>query len=191
MKLTAVMGLICLALSLVLLSTFVIEEQPSVESIDADGNASTAYLGHGQPHPEFETLLIGGSGTARAEHIWGLATLFGALQIAFFVCCMLLGVRRNGSIGPAGKFIVTGGAIYLVTFLTLMLSYRGFMSAESLEMFGSLPRPTAWMLYALAPVPLLFLLIFVFKFRDFIWDDESDRILSEIVAAKRAEEAAD
>ena len=189
MKLTALMGLICLALSLVLLSTFFIEERPSIESIDSDGNVSTTYLGHGQSHPEFETLLTGGSGAERGEHIWTLALLFGELQIAFFVSCMLLGVRRNGVIGPAGKFIAVGGVVYVLVFAGLMLSYRGYIRADSLEMFGSLPLPTAWMLYAMAPAPLLFLLVFVLRFRDYIWDDESERTLREIMAEKRSAES--
>jgi hypothetical protein len=190
MKLTGLMGLICLGLSLVLLATFVIEERPAVESIDADGNATTAYLGHGQAHPELETLLIGGPGAERGQHIWVLALLFGALQIAFFVCCMLLGVRRNGVIGPAGKFIIGGGAIYLLIFAALMFSYRSYMNADPLDLVGSLPPPTAWMLYAMWTVPLLFLLVFVLGFRRFVWDDDNDRILAEIVAAKRAGETA-
>jgi hypothetical protein len=191
MKLTSVMGLLCLCLSIVLLATFLIEERPSIESIDESGNVTTAYLGHGQPHPEFDTLLLGGSGLERGENVLWLGAIFGLLQITFFVCCLLLGVRRRGVIGPAGRYIAAGAAFYGLAFVGLILSYRGFMLDDTLITFGSVPLPTAWMLYAVAPIPLLFLLIFVFRFREFIWDEDSERQLAQIVADRlTAEEQA-
>lgn len=188
MKLSVVMGLTCLGLSFVLLAMFVIEEVPTTESTDAAGNPTTVYLGHGQAHPDHELMLVGGSGADRGEHIWGLGFVYGALQLVFFTCCLLLGVRRNGIVGRAGWFIGAGAVIYFVAFVGLMLSYRDYMAAETLSTFGSLPRPTAWMLYAVAPVPLLFLLVFVLGFRRYIWDEESERALQRIVADKRAAE---
>lgn len=188
MKLSVVMGLVSLGLALVLLATFVIEERPSIQSTDESGNPTTVYLGHGQAHPDYATLLAGGSGAERGQHIWWLALVYGELQLAFFVCCMLLGVRRGGTIGPAGRYIVGGGILYFVAFAALMLSYRRYMTAESLSTFGSLPEPTAWMLYVIAPLPLLFLFLFVLGFRQYIWDDESERELERIVSEKRAAE---
>lgn len=188
MRLSIAMGLVCLGLTLVLLATFLIEERPSIQSTDAGGNPETVYLGHGRAHPDVDTLLAGGSGADRGEHVWWLAAAYGALQLAFFVCCMLLGVRRGGTIGPAGKLIAGGSVLYFLAFAGLMLSYRDYMAADSLSTVGSLPEPTAWMLYVLTPAPLLFLVVFVLGFRRFVWDDESERTLREIVAEKRAAE---
>jgi hypothetical protein len=188
MKLSAVMGLTCLGLSLVLLAMFVLEERPSVESTDETGSTTTVYLGHGQAHPEHESMLVGGSGAERGGHIWGLALAYGTLQLAFFTCCMWLGVRRNGVVGRAGWFIGAGAVIYFVAFVGLTLSYRGYMAADTLSTFGSLPKPTAWMLYGVAPIPFLFLLVFVLGFRQYVWDEESERTLARIVAEKRAAE---
>jgi hypothetical protein len=188
MKLSVVMGLTCLGLSLVLLAMFVVEERPSVESTDAAGNPTTVYLGHGQVHPEHELMLIGGSGADRGEAIWGLGFVYGALQLVFFTCCLLLGVRRNGTVGRAGWFIGAGAGIYLAVFAALMLSYRNYMAADALSTFGAVPGPTAWMLYAVGLAPLVFLFVFVLGFRQYIWDDESERALQRIVADKRAAE---
>jgi hypothetical protein len=185
------MALICLALTVTIVATFTVEERPSIETTDAAGNTSTTHLGHGQPHPEFGTLLVGGPGAERVDAVFGLAVLFGALQIALFVCCMLLGVRRNGRTGPAGRFIVAGGVVYLLAYAGLMYAYRGYIEGGSLEAFWSFPEPTAWMLYALAPAPLLFLLIFVLGFRRFIWDEDSEQALKQIVADKRAADGID
>ena len=188
MKLPFLTGLACLGLTLVLLATFAVEERPSLRATDAAGQASVAHLGHGRPHPEFDSMLIGGSGAERGEPIWGLAFAFGALEIAVFGCCMLLGVRRNGVIGRAGKHIVAWSVVYLLAFAGTMLSYRSYMGADSLMTFGGLPVPTAWMLYVITPIPLVFLLIFVLGFREFIWNDDSERALARIVADKRAAE---
>lgn len=186
MKLSVVMGLICLGLTAVVLAMFLIEERPAVETIDAAGNVTTVYAGHGQAHPEYDTLLVGGSGAERGERIWWLGFAFGLLELALFVTCMLLGVRRNGVIGPAGRFIAACAFVYLLAFVALMFSYRGYMTADALTTFGSFPAPTAWMVYAVGLVPLVFLLVFVLGFRDFIWDDESERKLAQIVEEIRA-----
>jgi hypothetical protein len=188
MKLTVLMGLLSLGLCSVLLAIFLIEERPSIDSIDESGDVSTVYLGHGQPHDEFDTLLTGGSGLERSDNILWLGAVFGLLQIGFFVCCLLFGIRRGGVIGPAGRYIAAGAVLYGLAYVGLILSYRAYMADDVLTTFGSVPLPTAWMLYALAPIPLLFLLIFVFGFRKFVWDEESERELSLIVADKRAVE---
>jgi hypothetical protein len=104
MKLTVLMGLLSLGLCSVLLAIFLIEERPSIDSIDESGDVSTVYLGHGQPHDEFDTLLTGGSGLERSDNILWLGAVFGLLQIGFFVCCLLFGIRRGGVIGPAGRW---------------------------------------------------------------------------------------
>ena len=185
MKLSIVMALIALGMTLVAITTYFIDvpvaQRPGLQEV-------APYPCCGQVHENIDTMLIGGSGAARGAHLWGLSFVFGALILAMFVCCILLGLRRNGAIGPAGKLVIAGAALYFLAYAALMLSYRQYMTEGSLETFGALPLPTAWMMYALWPVPFVFLGIFVLGFRRYIWDDESERAFQKLVADKRTAE---
>lgn len=195
MKLPMLMGLLALGLTLVLAASFFIEEQPAVEVVNDDGSTSIKYLGHGIDHPTHPKtedgvaiMLAGGPGEERAEPILGLAFVFGLLEIAFFMSCLAFGSRRNGKVGPIVKYIVAGGIVYAGAFIGLITAYRNYMSSDTLTTFGNLPTPTAWMMYALWPAPVFFLLVFIFGFQRFIWNDEDEAAFRAIVAEKQAEE---
>lgn len=133
-------------------------------------------------------MLAGGPGEVRSEPILGLAFVFGLLQIAFFTSCIAFGSRRKGKVGPILKYIVAGGVLYAGAFIGLIASYRNYMASDTLTTFGGLPTPTAWMIYALWPAPVFILLVFIFGFERFIWNDEDEATFRAIVAEKKAEE---
>ena len=185
MKVPVVMALIALGMTLVVLATFFID----VPSVQATADLGTIeYPCCGQIHEEINTMLIAGSGTARGAHMQAISYVYGALILAFLVCCLLLGLRRKNGVGRGGKLIIGGAVLYFVCYAAMMLSYGRYLTAGSLDTFGALPVPTAWMLYAIWPAPFVFLALFVFGFRRFVWDDESEREFQRILADKRAAE---
>jgi hypothetical protein len=188
MKLPALMGLIALAMTAVIAATFFIEERPVELVMGDDGVERPELRSRGMDHPGFPGMLIGGSGADRAEPVLGLAFVFGALQIAFFIGCLAFGLRRNGRVGRVGIFILAGAGLYLLTYVGMFFTYRGYIGGGPMNFFGAMPPPTAWMLYGLWPAPLVFMLLFVLGFNRFVWDEESERAFQQIVAEKRAEE---
>ncbi len=119
----------------------------------------------GTDHPVHETMRQGGGGE-RHDSVLALGLLFGLLSILLFVALMALGLRRRGRL-PTGsrRALWSGLALYALVFALLVLSYRGYAEpGADRDLVGSFPRPTAWMLYVLWPVPLLFTLLYAWNF---------------------------
>ena len=186
MKLPVFMAAIMLGMCAVLVATFFIEE-PYEESTDESGVTTRTYQGHGLPHPEHAQMSVGGSGAERGEDIFWLAFIFGALQIGFFVACLCFGLRKEGRVGPVCKLLLGGAVAYYLVWVGLMLTYRTYMHADSLDTFLGQPIPTAWMLYGIWPVPVFFGFVFVFGFKPYVWNEESEAAFRKIVEEKRAE----
>jgi hypothetical protein len=132
-----------------------------------------------QPHPLHPTLLQATEGATRIAPVFGLGALFGALQIAFFGACFALGMRRRGSLGPIARPLALALVLYAVAFAGLLVSYRSFLADPSAPLVLGFPPPTAWMLFVLWPVPLVFLWIYLRHFDGWVVDEaEIERVLA-------------
>jgi hypothetical protein len=186
MKLPYLLFAILLAMWAVIATTFVIGETPSVEMIsEQTGEASRIQLGHGFTHPKFATMQSSGNGAARHERILWFGWAFGILQIAFFVTLVVYGGQKNGRLGPLKVPILVGGLLYAATFTAMVYAYQGYMLEQTHAMFLSLPVPTAWMIYGVWPVPLVFMFLYMFTFDAWIFREEDLTRFEEILAEKQ------
>lgn len=145
--------------------------------------ASTGVL-----HPEIGAMLRGGDGLARHGPILGAVWLFGLLVIALFVTLLIFGVRRHGTVGPAGRALAAGGALYAATFCALMWTYRAWLHDPSDRQLFSFPVPSAWMLYGISALPLVFVALYVLRFDRWILPPDE---LEAFVRRARAGRAGD
>ena len=175
--------------ALVATAILFVEEVPFEEVLGEDGSVvSRTYQGHGIGHPQFSTMLIGGSGADRHEKILWLGWALGVLEIGFFVACLALGLRKAGKVGPAKVPLAIGGIGFAIVFTFLILSYRGYMNEAEHALFFSLPLPTAWMLYGIWFFPVFFIVLYVVTFDTWnLTHDELERF-QEILKAKRAQD---
>lgn len=129
----------------------------------------------GMTHPDFATMQLGGDSEARHGEILWLGYSFGALVIAFFVGLIDVALARGGKSGPASarRTVWLVGAGLEVVFLLLVLSYRAFMSDPSGDVWG-FPRPTAWMMYGIWGFPMLFVVLYIFRFEQWILSPEDE-----------------
>jgi hypothetical protein len=186
MKLPHLLFAILLAMCALIATVFVIGESPVVEVISPEtGETSQTPLGHGFTHPEFATMQRGGSGAARHERILWFGCAFGLLQILFFVCLLAYGGQRQGRLGPLKVPLMIGGIAYAATFTSLVYTYQGYMLEQTHAMFLSLPVPTAWMVYGLWLVPLVFMFLYMFIFDSWIFRQADIARFEEILAEKQ------
>ena len=133
-------------------------------------------------------MLAGGDGEARHSKIALAGWAFAVLQTVFFVSLLAFGMRKNGESGPALIPIVVCGAIFVVIFSMLFVSYRGYMNEGGSDLFLSLPKATAWMIYGVWLFPVSFVLIYRRYFNSWFLRDEDMERFRALVAEGRAAE---
>ncbi len=140
----------------------------------------------GIDHPEYQTMRQGGS-TDRHDSILFWGWLYGTLSIVLFVGLMALGLRRGGKL-PAGSgpALLAGLVLFALVFAMLVLSYRAYIApGAERTLFWSFPRPSAWMLYALWPVPAVFAVLYMRYFDRWVLSDEDLAGFERLVARSR------
>jgi hypothetical protein len=142
--------------------------------------------GHGRTDPVFETLQLGGEGPARIAPVLWLGWLIGALQIAFFMTCLELGLRRRVPEGepkaPWRRSLWLGGAAFEAVWAALVAVYWRYASSGSLEIWWGLPAPTAIMLYGVWLLPLVFCLFYVVHFDRWVMSEADLARFRKLVA---------
>lgn len=186
MKPQLILCICSLGMLFVLGLLFVVEERPVVETVNLETQEITvSHQGHGIPHPEHSTMLIGGPGKERHDNVLWLGWLFGTLIAILFVTALAFGARRNDKVGPLGKPIFVGGVIYVLIWTAMVWTYSGYMNGDTEARILYLPIPTALMVYAYWGFPLFFIIVYMVAFSKHIWSEETEREFYKIVKAKR------
>ena len=139
----------------------------------------------GAPHPEVSEMNRGGDASRDAGRIV-IGGLYGGLQIVLLVTGLCLGIRRDlGSPVP----LLIAGAAYLVTFAAMVGTYA--LGMENVPIVLGLPLPTSLMVFGMWGVPFLFVVLYVAKFRDWIFSDEDSRRFANLVAQSQPHDTSD
>ena len=171
-----------LAMCVVLGIAFMTPQVPYEDVVLEDGSTERVIMSHGFQHDRFSTMEQGGPGAERhAKTLW-IAWTFAVVSVPFYVGCISLGAARHGKLGPLKVPFAVGTVILTGIFCALFLSYRDFMNEETHELFLSFPKPTAWMIYAVWPFPIYFLILYYIHFDKWHFTDEDQRRLEELVA---------
>lgn len=134
-------------------------------------------LGHGEPHTEFSQMNRGGDG-GRHTNLIIPAGLYGGLQIVLFVSGLCLGIRRDRSrLGP----LIVGGFAYLAVFIAMVGTYAKQM--DDVIVFG-VPLPTALMVFGMMGVPVVFIVLYIVKFQEWIYNDDDAKRFAELLARR-------
>ena len=141
----------------------------------------------GEPHPDYPSMWVGGSGLERHGGLLTVGWLFGALTILVFVLLIAFGGRRRGRLGSLSGPLIVGLAAYLAVFTWMMAAYGDSLvdPEESELLFLGFPRPTAIMLYVFYPVSTLFNVYFVAGFRRWVLTEEDEARYDQLVESHR------
>ena len=184
MKLTTFLFTTLVGLCVVLGIAFVTPQIPFEEKLSPDGSSIRVVQSNGVPHPRFPTMDQGGPGALRHERTLWIGWVFAALNVVLFSACFCLGIRRNGKVGPMLIPILIGAGLFLLIFTALFFSYQSYMYEDSPRLFLSLPKPTAWMLLALWPFPVFFVVLYYIYFDRWYFTPRDQERLDELVASK-------
>ncbi|MXX62108.1 MAG: hypothetical protein F4112_05565 [Holophagales bacterium] len=177
MRIPVAIFAILVALCVVVLVLWTLDERP--DSLGAD-------------HPVHETMRQGGS-SERHDGVLPWGFLYGLLSIVLFVAVMALGLRRRGRL-PKGsrRALWSGLALYALVFTLLVLSYRGYVEpGADRALFGSFPGPSAWMLYGIWPVPLLFALLYMWNFDRWVISEDEVTEFERLAAESKRDRGRD
>jgi hypothetical protein len=147
----------------------------------------------GFAHPEVATMERGGDGADRLGSVLWLGWGLGLLEIGFFVALIALGARSRGGLRGLGRPLWYGLAAFAGLWTALVLGYRSWVLAAPDSLWLALPSPTAIMLYAIWPMPVLFIGLYAMGFSRWIYTEEDRRrfeaLLSQRRVARNADEA--
>ncbi len=142
----------------------------------------------GVAHPSFETMRHGGDGAERHAGVLYLGWAFGMLTILSFVALIAFGARKAGGLRGLGWPLICGGTAYVGLWTWLVVAYRDYASEASPSLVAAFPLPTAIMMYALWPVPVVFSVLFVVGFNSWVYSEEDleeyQRLLAEVGKGK-------
>ena len=123
----------------------------------------------GVTHSLLKTMDQGGTGERHREMLWWGCTI-GVLQIIFFVLSLGIGIRGSKR-KEAGAWLAFGGLCYAGIFGLMVAYYQSYLMDPSFILFG-LPAPTTVMLFLLWPFPFFFVMLYVFRFKDWIFSPD-------------------
>jgi len=175
MKVWGLVFAIALGLAVTLVVATYWTAQPQVRPID---------------HPEFAGMQQSGMDAEPDTGLLWIGWSFGALQIAFFAAMLALGARSRRGLRGLGVPLIAASLIYLAVWSALVFTYHSQVSAEEPALFLGFPTPTAWMLFAIWPCPLLFTLYYVVGFDRWIATPQDLAELDQTLARLRTESGA-
>ena len=153
---------------------------------------SDGTFNHGQPHAQHEDMNQGGEGDRHANgHTLWLGEVWGGLQIILFVALLSFGMRRNFKQCLALSLV---GLAYLGIFVCMCLAYRhsiGPGAGNLPGLFLGLPVPTAWMIYGLGGIPLVFAILYSLNFDRWVLIPEDHREFLDAVEMSRRQSQAE
>lgn len=139
--------------------------------------------GHGFAHPLIQGMQRGGPSSRHDAVLW-LGWALGGTLVVLFVSLLALGAGSRAGLRGLGWPLALGGLLYAASWTALVVSYTGY-AAGSAATFAGFPLPTAWMLFALWPVPLFFVALYAFGFDHWIATPEDLAELERRLAEQR------
>lgn len=145
--------------------------------------------GHGAAHAEFKaTMYQGSTGSDRLGTMRWVGLGFALMQALFFVTSLTLGTKQRGALLV---WFVAGGLLYLASFVALVVAESMYVQGDAREIVLGLPVPTAIMIYVVGGVPLLFSVIYVWKFDRWVLKSEDLERVTALAQRQKQQQAKD
>ena len=143
----------------------------------------------GTLHPTYKTMFHSGDNVLGSTTTRVLSFLFGLGVIMMFYFFILFGADRKKSTGKLRLWINIAFIAYLIVFTLSFFSYLNYETTGHNNFFMGWPTPTAWMIYGMWSTPVILVLIYVIKFKDWILDEEDEAEFQRILARRKERSA--
>jgi hypothetical protein len=127
----------------------------------------------------------GGDGVERIKGIHVLGWLFGILQFAVFAAFIAMGANKQGRLAALKKPLLIGLLLNVLVFCVMMAAYWNYAGEGSSALLGSLPWPTALMMYGVWPIQLIFVFIYIWGFDRWIFTDTDMEKFRQLTATSK------
>lgn len=138
-------------------------------------------------HPVFATMRNSGWVLTGFPIIQVLAYLLGLMILGIFVMAAYIGIQKSSD--NTNKQMIpywTGGFIlYSLMYGITLYSHEAYMHSESPTYFGGFPAPTSWMLYGLGVIPIVFTLLYMVKFNQWVISPEEIERAKSIINSQK------
>jgi hypothetical protein len=124
------------------------------------------------PHPDYPDMLQGNPGIESQSHIKWLGYALAITQFCFIAALILFSLNKQGRLKKLKTPLLIATALCITAFCLIMAAYWAFARQGSGDLFGGFPLPTALMLYALWPMQILFVIIYVMYYDKAIFTPE-------------------
>jgi hypothetical protein len=141
--------------------------------------------GDGFTHPEYSTMRRGGDGVERLEGVHALGWLFGILHFCICVALLVMGANKQGRLGILKRPILIGLVLNVLLLCAMMAVYFKYAREGTGALFGSLPWPTALMMYGVWPIQLIFVFIYIWGFDRWIFTDQDEKKFRQLVGTHK------
>lgn len=135
---------------------------------------------HGIGHAEFSTMKIGAASDRHQSPVIWMGLLYAVSQYVFLVASLLLGLSQ---LRPAACLVGLIGSLGVAILSTLFVFYNNSLS-EPTELTLGFPTASAWMVYVLWPLPILFIVLYCVKFDDWFYPTASRERFEKLLAAR-------
>jgi hypothetical protein len=115
-----------------------------------------------------------------------LGYALGLAILGIFGMSLYWGSRRAKDRGFTLRDLLLGMLLYVLTYSALVFSSWKYDQTEA-PLWGDLPVPTAWMLYGIWFVPLVFIVLYVYGFRKHVLSKEDEEAFHEMIKNQAAE----
>ncbi|MEM8667858.1 MAG: hypothetical protein AAGG48_10105 [Planctomycetota bacterium] len=140
--------------------------------------------GHGLPHPTIKSMQIGGDSAVRYAPIRISVWVFAVGMVFFFTALLRLASQKGETVNRLRWPLAIGCVAYLTTVIGMLISYEHYITDPDPRLRWGFPIPSAWMLFAVWPTPLLFVILYVATFSRWTFRPEDERAFERILAER-------
>ena len=136
-------------------------------------------------HPDHSAMLQSPDGMERHRRIMWLGGIFGILQFCFATSLIALCLNKQGRLKIFKTPLIICMLLCITVFVSMMAAYMVYARDGSGPLIGSFPLPTALMLYALWPIPILFVIVYIMYYDKAIFTAEDEKKFQALVRSHR------
>ena len=137
-------------------------------------------------HPEFPNMKVAPDTVGMHGHTKWMSFGIAMFLIALFVMVLYIGSLRKSKVTGLAKWIYVFGIAYSCLFALTIFSNWNYISSTENTFWGQMPRPTAWMIYALWLCPMIVVIGYVIGFEKWVISSEEEKELMEWLNENRA-----
>lgn len=138
-------------------------------------------------HPDFKTMLHGGVTMKGNIALQVLSFLFGFALLSLIFALIFLGARKGGQPTGARRWIWLGYGLTIFNYLMIFTSYLKSLHGDT-SFLLAFPTASAWMLYGLFISPAIVVIIYVWRFNDWVLTEEDMERFRELVEENKKKE---